>query len=65
MYVVIDFHHFQTDIVGSAYATAQYIKHTLGYNGKVYVIGSPGLVREFDAVGIEHFGIGVRLLPIN
>ncbi|ELT93017.1 hypothetical protein CAPTEDRAFT_98799 [Capitella teleta] len=48
----------EEEVVGSAYATAQYVKHTLGYKGKVYIIGSSGIAGEFDAAGIPHFGVG-------
>ncbi|ELU00328.1 hypothetical protein CAPTEDRAFT_217713 [Capitella teleta] len=48
----------EEEIVGCAYTTAQYIKHTLGYEGKVYIIGSSGIAGEFDAEGIQHFGVG-------
>ena len=55
----------QEDIVCSAYATAQYIKHTLGYKGKVYIIGSAGIQGEFDAEGIPHTGVGVNRLILR
>ena len=41
--------------------TAQYIKHTLKYTGKVYIVGPRGLAQELDAVGIPNFGAGVRM----
>ena len=45
---------WQDDMVCSAYTTAQYIKHTLGYTGKVYVVGNSGIGGELEAEGIAH-----------
>ena len=50
---------FQEEIIGSAYVTAQYIKHVLNYSGKVYLIGSMGLKQELDIAGIPNIGFGV------
>jgi len=46
------------EIFGSAYASAAYLKYTLGFpDGKyVYVLGEEGIERELDAVGIKHKG---------
>ncbi len=45
------------DIIGSSYLAAKYLK-SINYDGKVYVVGSPGLTGELDAVGIRHTGVG-------
>ncbi|KAI0220478.1 Glycerol-3-phosphate phosphatase [Lamellibrachia satsuma] len=52
----------EDEIIGSSYVTAQYIKHTLKYTGKVYIVGPRGLAQELDAVGIPNFGAGPDLL---
>ena len=52
---------FQSSVVGSSYVTAKYIKDTLNYSGKVYMIGSPGLQQELEAVGMKPIGLGVRI----
>ena len=46
------------DIIGTAYVLAQYLKHTIKYDGKVYLVGSKGLAGELDNVGIPHTGLG-------
>ena len=52
----------QSSVVGSSYVTARYIRDTLNYSGKVYMIGSSGLQQELEAAGMKPIGLGVRIL---
>ena len=49
------------DVISTAYLAAEYLKN-LGFNKKVYVIGSEGVIKELDRFGLEHTDIGVRLI---
>ena len=37
---------------------AEYLKG-LGYKDKVYVVGSSGVTKELDKVGLQYTGVGV------
>ena len=58
--VFMQFFRLQDEIYSSGYAAAYYIKHVARLEGKVYVIGSPGLVEELNKENIQHVGFGVR-----
>jgi ribonucleotide monophosphatase NagD (HAD superfamily) len=45
-------------MIGTSYLAASYLKN-LGFNKKVYVVGTEGITKELDAVGISHTGVGV------
>ncbi|CAL4069349.1 unnamed protein product, partial [Meganyctiphanes norvegica] len=47
----------EEEIVGTSYVLAQYLKQR-NFNKKVYVVGSTGITRELDNVGITHTEIG-------
>lgn len=48
----------QSELFGSAYASAVYMKKVLNFpeDKRVYVLGEKGLEDELDAVGIKHCG---------
>lgn len=49
------------NIISTAFLAAQYLKGK-GFSKTVYVVGSTGITRELDAVGIRHIGIGPDIL---
>lgn len=56
--MMVIFLSFQEDIVSTSYLAAEYL-HNLGFNKKVYVIGTEGVCKELDRFGIRHTDIGV------
>eukprot|EP00833_Pecoramyces_ruminatium_P014587 jgi/Orpsp1_1/1188619/evm.model.d7180000066132.1 len=46
------------DIFSSAYSTAYYLKNVINFpkDKKVYVLGSKGLIKEIEDVGVNAFG---------
>ncbi|XP_055596551.1 glycerol-3-phosphate phosphatase-like [Uranotaenia lowii] len=59
--VKMGFNVGEDNIISTAYLAAQYLK-AQNFTKKVYVIGSTGITRELDAVGIRHTGIGADIL---
>lgn len=53
----------QDDVISTGYLAAEYLKN-LGFNKKVYVIGSGGVIQELDRFGLQHTGIGVSLINV-
>ncbi|XP_053680753.1 glycerol-3-phosphate phosphatase-like [Anopheles nili] len=49
------------NIISTAYLAAQYLKN-VGFKKTVYVIGSTGITKELDNVGIQHVGLGADTL---
>nr|CAD7409932.1 unnamed protein product [Timema cristinae] len=47
----------QDEILSTSYLTACYLKD-LGFNKKVFIVGSIGIAKELEAVGIRHLGVG-------
>lgn len=47
----------EDEIISTAHSAAAYLKH-INFNKKVYVIGSEGITKELDSVGIEHNQVG-------
>lgn len=45
------------EIISTSYLAASYLKQ-VGFNKVVYIVGSKGVSRELDHVGIDHFGVG-------
>lgn len=50
---------FKDDIVGTSYLVAEYLK-AKDFKGTVYVVGSTGMTKELDLLGIKHIGMEVR-----
>lgn len=48
----------QDEIVSTSYLAANYLKN-VGFNKKVYVIGSKGMTQELEAIGLKYTGTGV------
>lgn len=44
-------------MISTAYLAAQYLKQR-NFDRKVYIVGSTGISRELDAIGIKHLGVG-------
>ncbi|KAH8261634.1 hypothetical protein KR044_012605, partial [Drosophila immigrans] len=55
--VDLGFHITEDGIISTAHATAAYLK-ARKFNKRVYVIGSEGITKELDAVGIAHTKVG-------
>ncbi|KAG8332216.1 hypothetical protein J6590_026386 [Homalodisca vitripennis] len=60
----LGFNATKEEIIGTAYLTAQYLS-SLNFNKKVYVVGSPGIGKELDSVGIRHIGVGPEPMPTS
>ncbi|CRK94420.1 CLUMA_CG007927, isoform A [Clunio marinus] len=44
-------------MISTAYLAAQYLKQQ-NFNKKVYIVGSSGISKELDLVGLKHVGVG-------
>ncbi|XP_066938564.1 glycerol-3-phosphate phosphatase-like isoform X1 [Macrobrachium rosenbergii] len=53
----LGFHVEKDHILSAPYILAQYLKE-IGFQKKVYVIGSPGLAEEMNKVGVRTTGVG-------
>ncbi len=47
------------EIVGTSYLAAEYLK-AKNFKGTVYVVGSTGITKELDLLGIKHVGLDVN-----
>lgn len=59
----LQFNVAEPNIVSTAYLAAKHLQQ-LNFTGKVYVIGSTGITRELDAIGIRHCGSGPDVLNV-
>ncbi|VVC32920.1 HAD-like domain,2-phosphoglycolate phosphatase, eukaryotic,HAD-superfamily hydrolase, subfamily IIA [Cinara cedri] len=46
------------DVISSGFLAARYLKDNLDPSKQVYVIGSPALSNELNALNVKHFGVG-------
>ncbi|XP_017863829.1 PREDICTED: glycerol-3-phosphate phosphatase [Drosophila arizonae] len=53
----LGFNITEEGIIATAHAAASYLKNR-NFDKRVYIIGSPGIAQELDAVGIKHTGVG-------
>uniref|UniRef100_A0A0K8TSQ9 Putative phosphoglycolate/pyridoxal phosphate phosphatase family n=1 Tax=Tabanus bromius TaxID=304241 RepID=A0A0K8TSQ9_TABBR len=60
----LGFNMTQDEIISTAYVAAQYLKNR-NFDKKVYVVGSTGITKELDAVGIQHTGVGPDVLQTS
>ena len=49
---------FQEEIFCTSFVTSYYLRHILGYSGKVYLLGMPGFARDLAVQGIDSIGPG-------
>ncbi|CAO1438731.1 unnamed protein product [Diamesa serratosioi] len=49
------------NMISTAYLAAHYLKQ-MNFNKKVYIVGSEGISKELDAVGIANIGVGPDVL---
>jgi len=51
----------KNDIFSSAYSTAYYLKNVINFpkDKRVYVLGTKGLIKEIEDVGVNAFGYEV------
>ncbi|ALC43866.1 CG5567, partial [Drosophila busckii] len=55
--VQLGFHITEDGIISTAHATAAYLKRS-DFKKRVYIIGSQGIAKELDSVGIPHTEVG-------
>jgi len=48
----------QEEIFCTSFVTSYYLRHILGYSGKVYLLGMPGFARDLAVQGIDSIGPG-------
>lgn len=58
----LGYHITKDGIISTAHATAAYLKQR-NFNKRVYVVGSEGITKELDKVGIEHTEVGPDVMP--
>lgn len=51
-------------MISTAYLAGQYLKQR-NFSKKVYIVGSTGISRELDALGISNFGVGPDTMKSN
>lgn len=52
------------EIISTAFLAASYLQRR-NFNKKVYIVGSSGISKELDAVGISHIGVGPDTINCN
>lgn len=53
------------EVVSTSYLAAKYVKANLDPSKKVYIIGSPAIASELDALNVKHFGVGEDYLKTS
>jgi ribonucleotide monophosphatase NagD (HAD superfamily) len=54
----------QDSVLTSSYLTACYLQD-IDFKKKVYVVGTSGISRELNLLGIRNFGVGVSNQDVN
>ncbi len=47
-------------MIGTSFLVAEYLKAS-NFQGTVYVVGSTGITKELDLMGIKHIGLEVNV----
>lgn len=53
------------EVVSTSFLAAKYVKANLDPSKRVYVIGSPAIACELDALNVRHFGVGADYLKTS
>lgn len=61
----LGFKALANEVVSTSFLAAKYLKANLDPSKQVYVVGSPAIACELDALNIRHFGVGEDYLKTS
>lgn len=64
-FLSLGFNATSNEVVSTSFLAAKYLKDTLDPSKKVYVIGSPAIAFELDALKVKNFGVGPDYLQTS